>query len=69
MKCILKLQWISFSSVASQVAKKIASTSVKARSHDPILRIRFLVLKIGSRRSDGPISKFRFVVRISEGHL
>ena len=32
----------------------------KARSHDPILRIRFLVPKIGSRRSDGPISRFRF---------
>ena len=26
----------------------------------PILRIRFLVPKIGSRRSDGPISRFRF---------
>ena len=33
---------------------------LKARSHDPILRIRFLVPKIGSRRSDGPISRFRF---------
>ena len=33
---------------------------VKARSHDPILRIRFLVPKIGSRRSDEPISRFRF---------
>ena len=32
----------------------------KARSHDPFLRIRFLVPKIGSRRSDGPISRFRF---------
>ena len=30
---------------------------LKARSHDPILRIRFLVPKIGSRRSDGPISR------------
>ena len=29
-------------------------------SHDPILRILFLVPKIGSRRSDGPISRFRF---------
>ena len=36
------------------------SSSVKARSHDPILRIRFLVPKIGRRRSDGPISRFRF---------
>ena len=33
---------------------------LKARFHDPFLRIRFLVLKIGSRRSDGPISRFRF---------
>ena len=33
---------------------------VKARSHDPLLRIRFLVPKTGSRRSDGPISRFRF---------
>ena len=34
--------------------------SFKARSHDPILRIRSLVPKTGSRRSDGPISRFRF---------
>ena len=34
--------------------------NVKARSHDPILRIPFLVPKIGSRHSDGPISMFRF---------
>ena len=33
---------------------------LKARSRDPILRIRFLVPKIGSRRSDDPISRFRF---------
>ena len=32
---------------------------LKACLHDPILRIRFLVAKIGSRRSDGPISRFR----------
>ena len=32
----------------------------EARSHDPILRIRFLVPKTGSRRSDGPISRFCF---------
>ena len=37
-----------------------SQNTVKARSHDPILRIRFLVPKIGSRRSDGPISRFRF---------
>ena len=34
--------------------------SLKTRSHDPFSRIRFLVAKIGSRRSDGPISRFRF---------
>ena len=33
---------------------------VKACSHDLFLRIRFLVPKIGSRRSDGPNSRFRF---------
>ena len=31
-----------------------------ARSHNPILRIRFLVLKIGSSHSDVPTSRFRF---------
>ena len=36
------------------------SSCLKACSHDPILRIRFLVPQIGSRRSDGPISRFRF---------
>ena len=34
--------------------------NLKARSHNPILRIRVLVPKIGSRRSDGPILKLRF---------
>ena len=33
---------------------------IKARSHDPILRIRFLVSKIGSKCSNGSISRFRF---------
>ena len=33
---------------------------LKARSHDAILRIRFLVPKIRSRCSGGPISRFRF---------
>ena len=33
---------------------------LKARSNDLISRIRFLVPKIGSRHSDGPISRFRF---------
>ena len=36
------------------------SPCLKARSHDPILRIRFLVPEIGSRRSDGLISRFQF---------
>ena len=36
------------------------SLSLKARSHDPILRIQFLVIITGSKRSDGPISRFRF---------
>ena len=39
---------------------KLTGESTKARSHDPILRIQFLVPKIGSRRSDGPISRFHF---------
>ena len=34
--------------------------SFKAHSDDPFLRLRFLVPKTGSRRSDGPISRFRF---------
>ena len=38
----------------------VHTSPMKARSHDPILRIRFLVPKIGSRRSYGPISRFRF---------
>ena len=37
-----------------------SSRSCKARSHYPFLRIRFLVLKTGSKRSDGPISRLRF---------
>ena len=37
---------------------------VKSRSHDPVSRIRLLVPKIGRRRSDGPISKFRFCWRL-----
>ena len=32
----------------------------KARSHDPFLRIQFLVSKTGSGLSDGLISRFRF---------
>ena len=34
--------------------------TVKTRSHDPFLRIRFLAPNTGSKRSDGPISRFRF---------
>ena len=33
---------------------------LKARSDDPFLKIRVLVSKPGNRRSDGPISRFRF---------
>ena len=36
-----------------------AKRAVKAPAHDPILRIRFLLPKIGSRCSDGPMSRFR----------
>ena len=42
------------------VKRLFLTVYLEVRSHDPILRIRFLVLKIGSRRSEGPISKFRF---------
>ena len=42
---------------------------LKARSHDPISRIRFLVPKIGSRRSDVLFQGTVFVVRMSEGHF
>ena len=41
----------------------VAPTAVhcfKARSHDPILRIRFKDPKIASRCSDGQISRLRF---------
>ena len=47
-------------STAAIVKMFLTSSSVRAHSHDPILRFRFLVPKIGSRRSDGPISRFRF---------
>ena len=36
------------------------ASHVKTRSHDLFLRILFLVPKTGSRRSHGPISRFRF---------
>ena len=36
------------------------SNVLKARSHDPFLKIQFLVPKTGSRCSDGPISRFLF---------
>ena len=41
---------------------KLANNKVfhKESSHDPMLRILFLVPKIGRRRSDGPILRFRF---------
>ena len=37
---------------------------IKTRSHDPILGS-----ENWKQASDGPISRFRFVVRMSEGHL
>ena len=40
-----------------------AEDTVKARSHNPILRIRFLVPKIGRRRSDGPESEMWIFAR------
>ena len=40
--------------------KILTKISLKVPSYDPTLRIRFLVSKIGSRRSDSPISRFRF---------
>ena len=43
-----------------QILVYIMTGTIKAHSHDPILRIRFWVTKIGSRCSDGPISRFRF---------
>ena len=43
--------------------------SLKARSHDPILRIRFLVSKIGAGIQTVRFQGSVFVVRISEGHL
>ena len=43
--------------IISYIYRRIVN--IKARSHDPFLRIRFLVPKTGSRRSDGPISTFR----------
>ena len=39
---------------------KSMSFPLKARSHDPFTRIRSLVPKTGSRRSDSQISRFRF---------
>ena len=43
-----------------KLQKNILIDVHKARSHDPFLRIRVLVPKTGRRRSDGPISRFRF---------
>ena len=39
--------------------------SLKARSHDPISRIRFFVPKIERRSSNGPISRLCFCRRLS----
>ena len=51
---------IVFSSQTCILHIPYKSERLKARSHDPFLRIRFLVPKTESRRSDGLISKFRF---------
>ena len=42
----------------SEKKNEVRFDTVKARSHDLILRIQSLVPKIGSRRSDDPISTF-----------
>ena len=44
----------------SSIKNYHSPSRLKVRSHDPFLRIRFLVSKTGSRRSDSPISRFRF---------
>ena len=47
-------------SIPSKFRTQGSFIHIKARSHDPFLRIRFLVPKTGSRSSDGQISRFRF---------
>ena len=46
--------------IAVIVKMFLTSSSARAHSHNPISRFRFLVPKIGNRRSDGPSSRFRF---------
>ena len=63
LKAVEKLAFtveVIVSQIFSVTSQKTKSARLKARSHDPFLRIQFLVLKTGSRRSDGRISRFRF---------
>ena len=41
------------------LAPNIQKQSMLSGKHDPILKIRFLVPKTGSKRADCPISRFR----------
>ena len=59
ISCVQRVFKIPLFQLAFAITLKGINT-LKARSHDPFLRIRFLVPKTGSRRSDGPISRFRF---------
>ena len=54
------LKFFLMSSALLHLFKSNQNRTLKARSHDPFLRIQFLVPKTESRRSDGPISRFRF---------
>ena len=51
-------EWIR--SKCNRTALISCKRSLKARSHDPILRMRLFFQKTGSRCSEGPISRFRF---------
>ena len=51
---------VSSNGSSAQLIQPFLYLCLKARSHNLILRIRFLVPKIGSRRLSGPISRFRF---------
>ena len=60
------LHWNVFPSSSAATALLSHSIhSLKARSHHPILRIRFFVPKIGGRRSDRPISSLCFCRHLS----
>ena len=47
--------------VVKVMSNQSLESSLKASSHDSISRIRFLVPKIGHRRSDGPILSVPFI--------